>query len=82
MRLLLQSEHTEQNKELLAQTFKIQQYVEMVLGYLKINNASSDLLLQNYSLLKIVKQAIRKYAHMFIRKNIALELKLRIQKAL
>lgn len=75
MRLLLQSDHTEQNRELLAQTFRIEQYVEMVLGYLKIDSASSDLVLQNYSLLEIVRQGIRKYAHMFIRKNIVLELK-------
>lgn len=75
MRLLLQTRHSEENKELLTQTFKIEQYVEMVLGYLKIDGASSDLLLQNYSLLNIVRQSIRKYAYMFIRKNIVLELK-------
>lgn len=75
MRLLLQSDHTEQNKELLAQTFRIEQYVEMVLGYLRIDSASSDLVLQNCSLLEIIRQGIRKYAYMFIRKNIALELK-------
>lgn len=75
MRLLLQSDHTEGSKELLTQTFKIEQYVEMVLGYLKIDGASSDLLLQNYSLLDIVRQSVRKYAYMFIRKNIVLELK-------
>ncbi|WP_123054189.1 sensor histidine kinase [Clostridium sp. JN-1] len=75
MRLLLQSDYTEQNKELLEQTFKIEQYVEMVLGYLKIDGVSADLVLQNYSLLGIVKQAIRKYAPIFIRKKIALELK-------
>ena len=47
----------------------------MVLGYLKIDGTSSDLLLQNYSLLDIVRQSVRKYAYMFIRKNIILELK-------
>jgi signal transduction histidine kinase len=75
MRLLLQSDNTEENKELLTQTFKIEQYVEMVLGYLKIDGAASDLLLQNYSLLEIVRQSVRKYAYIFIRKNIVLELK-------
>lgn len=75
MRLLLQSDHSEQNRELLEQSFRIEQYVEMVLGYLKIDGVSTDLVLQNYSLLGIVKQAIRKYASIFIRKGIALELK-------
>ncbi|AKN29900.1 membrane protein [Clostridium carboxidivorans P7] len=75
MRLILQSEYTEQNKELLEQVFKIEQYVEMVLGYLKIDNNSSDLVLKSYNLLQIIKQVIRKYAHVFIRKNIVLNLK-------
>lgn len=75
MRLILQSEYTEQNKELLEQVFKIEQYVEMVLGYLKIDNNSSDLVLKSYNLLQIIKQVIRKYAHVFIRKNIVLDLK-------
>ncbi|NMM63886.1 HAMP domain-containing histidine kinase [Clostridium sp. P21] len=75
MRLILQSEYTEQSKELLEQVFKVEQYVEMVLGYLKIDNNSSDLVLKEYNLLKIIKQVIRKYAHVFIRKNIALDLK-------
>ncbi|AYD39394.1 sensor histidine kinase [Clostridium fermenticellae] len=75
IRLILQNnEYTEQNKELLEQTFKIEQYVEMVLSYLKIDSSTSDLVLKNYDLLQIIKQVIRKYAHIFIRKNITLDL--------
>lgn len=72
MRLLLQSETNEMNQELIIQLTKIEQYVEMVLGYLKIENNSSDLVLQHYDLKDIVKQGIRKYANLFIRKNIKL----------
>lgn len=75
MRLMLQSDNTEENKELLVQTFKIEQYVEMALSYLKIDGTTSDLVLQKYDLLNIVRQSVRKYAYMFIRKNIVLELK-------
>ena len=75
MRLLLQSSNTKENKELLIQTLKIEQYIEMVLNYLKIDGSSSDLVLQNYNLLDVVKQSVRKYAYMFIRNNISLELK-------
>lgn len=74
MRLLLQSDKKEENKELLEQTFKIEQYVEMVLSYLKIDGSYSDLVFQHYKLLNIIRQSVRKYAHMFIRKNISLEL--------
>lgn len=75
MRLILQSDKTEENKELLEQAFKIEQYVEVALSYLKIDGSSSDLVFQNYKLLNIIRQSVRKYAHMFIRKNISLELK-------
>ena len=52
---------------------KIEQYVEMVLDYLRAGKMSSDLLIEEYSLDKIIRQAIRKYARMFILKKISLE---------
>ncbi|MEG2289863.1 MAG: sensor histidine kinase [Clostridium sp.] len=73
MKLLLQFEQNKQNKELLTELFKIDQYVDMVLGYLRIESSSSDLVFQNYDLSKIIRQAIRKYAHIFIKKGIAVE---------
>lgn len=72
MKLLLQSEKSDLNGELLDQLFKIEQYVEMVLGYLRTENMSSDLHIKTYSLDYIVKQAIRKYSKLFIRKKIKL----------
>jgi len=72
MRLLLQSEQSETNSELLEQLFKVEQYVEMVLQYLRLENMSSDLVIKSYSLDDIVKQAIRKYSKVFIRKRIKL----------
>ncbi len=42
LRLLLQ-ESPEENKENFAELFKIEQYVEMVLGYLRTEDMSSDL---------------------------------------
>lgn len=75
MRLLLQTEASLQNSELTTELFKIEQYVEMVLGYLRIENISSDLMLSQYDLSEIVKQAIRKYATIFIGKKITLDFK-------
>lgn len=54
--------------------FKIEQYVEMVLQYLRIKNLASDLKLQEYELYDIVKQAIKKYSIIFINKKIHLDL--------
>lgn len=73
MRLLLQTEETSQNQELSMELFKIEQYVEMVLQYLRLGSDSSDLLIQTYDLDRIVKQAVKKYAKQFIRKRITLE---------
>lgn len=71
--LLLQSDETYQKSERLTELFKIEQYVEIVLQYLRMESMSSDLLLKKYELEDIVKQAVRKYATIFIRKKIHLE---------
>lgn len=74
MRLLLQSEDSPENRELLAELFRIEQYVEMVLSYLRLGSTSNDFVLQKYPLEPIVRQAVRKYAPLFIRKKIRLEM--------
>ena len=74
MRLLLQSEDSEQNFELSAELFKIEQYVEMALQYLRLDSSSTDFMIKKYDLDDIVKQAVRKYAKIFIRKKISLDL--------
>ena len=75
MRLLLQTEESTENSELSTELFKIEQYVDMVLGYLRIESISSDLVLSQYYLSNVVKQAIRKYATIFIGKKITLDFK-------
>jgi signal transduction histidine kinase len=72
MNLLIQTEEYEQRAELSMELFKIEQYVEMVLQYLRLDHTSSDFVINRYSLDDMVKQAIRKYAKMFIRKKIKL----------
>jgi len=75
MRLILQSEQSGTNRELLEQLFRVEQYVEMVLQYLRSENMSSDLMIKRYSLDHIVRQAIRKYSKSFIYKKIKLNYK-------
>ncbi len=72
MRLILQSEKSDINDELLEQLFKTEQYVEMVLQYIRLENLNSDLMFKNYSLDSMVKQVVRKYSKLFIRKKINL----------
>lgn len=73
MHLLLQTKGDE-NNELDLELFKIEQYVEMVLQYLRLGSEATDYLLGKYNLQDMVKQAIRKYAKMFIRKKVRLDL--------
>ena len=74
MRLILQESEAREKTELTAELFKIEQYVEMVLSYLRLESPSQDLLIRRQPLLPIVKQAVRKYAPLFIRKKLTLEL--------
>lgn len=75
MRLLLQSSDNEQNTELSSELFKIEQYVEMVLQYLRLDSTSTDFILKRYKLEDTVRQAVRKYAKLFIQKKISLDFK-------
>lgn len=75
MKMILESEDTEEHQELLAELFRIDQYVEMVLSYLRLGSTSSDFVFQEYDLDTIIRQAIHKYASQFIRRRLRLEYK-------
>lgn len=72
MRMALQTEDTKQNRELQAELFRIEQYVEMVLSYLRLGSDSSDFVFQEYPLDDLIRQAIHKYAAQFVRRRIRL----------
>lgn len=73
MSLILQSDfENPQNRELLEELQKIEQYVEMVLGYLRLESESTDYIIKKYDLDSVIKQAVKKYASQFIRKKIKL----------
>lgn len=72
MGLLLQAEEINKKEELQDQLFKIEQYVEMVLQYIRMESLSGDLVFKEYSLDEIIKQGIKKYAKSFIRQKIKL----------
>lgn len=72
MDMILQSEDTAEHLELSAQLFRIEQYVEMVLHYIRLGGESSDFVFGEYSLDNVIKQAVHKYAPQFIRKRIRL----------
>ena len=72
MHLLLQSEEIPDKGELEEQLFKTEEYVGMVLQYLRVGGMAADLKFRQYSLDGIVRQAVRKYSKSFIRKHLRL----------
>ena len=73
MRLLLQAEDTPKNAELSHELFRIEQYVEMALHYTRLDSDTTDFVIQKYYLDHIVREAVHKYAKIFIRKKINLD---------
>lgn len=72
MQMMLQAEDTEEHRALSAELFRIEQYVEMVLSYIRLGSESSDLIFHTCPLDPLIRQSIRKYAPLFIRKKIRL----------
>lgn len=89
LRILLQA-YEEEGSEGLRETvrdmklelFKIEQYVEMVLTYLRMESMSSDFSFDIYPLDDVIRQAVRKYSQMFILRKIRLNYKSVNQKVL
>ncbi len=55
-----------------AELFRVEQYADMALSYVRLGEGASDLLIQEYPLDDIVRKAVRKYAGQFIRRRIRL----------
>ena len=72
MRLLLQTDSVPDKRELSEQLFRIEQYTEMVLQFIRLEGAGTDFVFRKTALDDCVKQAVRKYAQSFIRKQIRL----------
>lgn len=72
MKMILQQEDTEENHLLSSELFRIEQYTEMALQYLRLDSKINDFVFQQYDLDSIIRQAIRKYAPQFILRKIRL----------
>lgn len=73
MRLNLQSQDSEFARRILEDLMRIEQYVDMVLGYLRLDSDFTDYVIQEYELDDIVKPAVKKIAGQFIRKKLQLD---------
>ena len=70
MRLTLQNEDTPLSRKLSSDLFRIEQYVEMVLAFLRLESVSNDYVFKEYSIDTVIKQSVAKFASEFIDRKI------------
>lgn len=73
MRLQLSTEDTDENRALLSELFRIEQYVDMVLQYVRLGSKSTDLVIDEYNLDDLIRETIRKYASSFIQRRLRMD---------
>lgn len=72
MKLSLQSEDSPLSRQLSEELQRIEQYVEMVLAFLRLDSESNDYVFQEQDIDDIIKDAVKKFAGQFIRKKLRL----------
>ena len=72
MDLILQTQDFPESGSLKQSLFQIQQYVEMVLCYLRLDSETTDFVIRTCPLDPIIRTALREFAPSFIRKNLQL----------
>lgn len=72
MRLRLQAEDSQMARALLEDLFRIEQYVEMVLTYMRLGSDSTDYVFRECELDGVIKGCLRKFASQFIGRSLRL----------
>lgn len=72
MRLNLQNEDTPLSRQLSSELTRIEQYVEMVLTFLRLDSDSTDYVIREHELDTIIRQSIRTFAGEFIVRKLKL----------
>ena len=73
LRLLITSQNASTN-DMLLQVLRIEQYVDMALHYMKLEQISSDLRIKRYDLNELIQDVIKKQATFFIQKKLTLKI--------
>lgn len=73
IQMILQTNDSSMNHEISAELFLIEQYAEMALQYIRLDSESSDFVIKSYDLDLIIRQAVRRYAPLFIRRKVRLD---------
>ena len=73
IKLLLETESVPDKKLMKSELFRINQYTDMVLAYLRMRSLDSDYVFKIYDLDELIRQVIRKFSGEFIRKKINID---------
>lgn len=74
MRLTLQNDDSALSRTILSDLFRIEQYVEMVLAFLRLDSESSDYVFKEYNIDDIIRKSVKKFSSEFINRKISLQL--------
>jgi len=72
MKLNLQNEDTAFSRQIAEELQRIEQYVEMVLAFLRLDSDSTDYVIKEQNLDELVRSAVKKFSTQFIRKKLRL----------
>lgn len=72
MRLTLQNEDSDMARQLMEELQRIEQYVEMVLVFLRLDSESTDYVFREIDLDRLLHDVVRKFSTQFIRRKIRL----------
>lgn len=73
MHITLQNEDSPLSRRLTSELFRIEQYVEMVLAFLRLDSTSTDYVFKEHDLDGIVRNSIKHFSTEFIERKIKLE---------
>ena len=72
IQMILQEDDTDAHNEISAELFKIEQYAEMALQYIRLDSSVNDFVIKYYDVDSMIRRAVKKYAPLFIRRKIRL----------
>ena len=72
LNLLIQNSDSSDKNDMKMELFKIEQYVNIVLEYLRLGSDQTDFLFRKQSLDAMIRETVRKHSLFFIRKKISL----------
>ena len=64
---------TPENRLLLAELLRVEQYVDMVLQYIRLGSQTNDLVIREYALDDLIRESVRKFAPLFVEKKLRLD---------